>query len=35
MFGLDTKSLVVGLIVGWLILPYAQKTVMGLVGGKK
>ena len=36
MFGLDTKSLVVGLLIGWLILPYLAKTAMGLVsGGKK
>lgn len=32
MFGLDTKSVVIGLALGWLIVPRVQSFVMSKLG---
>lgn len=32
MFGLDTKALLIGIAVGWLILPRLQSMVMSKMG---
>lgn len=33
MFGMDTKSLIIGIALGWLILPRVQMFVMSKVNG--
>lgn len=33
MFGLDTKALLIGIALGWLVLPRVQGFVMGKLGG--
>lgn len=32
MFGLDTKSLLIGLALGWLVIPRVQAVVMTKMG---
>jgi hypothetical protein len=33
MFGLDNKSLAIGLVVGWLVVPRIQMAIMSARGG--
>jgi hypothetical protein len=33
MFGLDTKALIIGIALGWLVLPRVQSFVMSKVNG--
>lgn len=35
MFGLDTVSLIIGILLGWFALPYLWAMIVGMLGSKK